>query len=1191
MIDANDAVTLNGTATSATRLTTESAGSSTKPVYFNNGIPVVCADTLANNISGTAAKVQVTNRTPSAAEQNYLPYVTSASSGSRDLYTNNGLQYYTKSGTASSVGEGQIILGNSIAQGVTGNARGALVIYGTNTGGTWIYPSNASTSNNTLYLPTGSGTLALLTSNVASATQLQTPRAIEISNDATGSATFNGTADAKITLTISNSAVTTDKIKNASVTEAKIADANVTTDKIKDGNVTTNKIKDGNVTNNKIATNTITNNRLVNSSISIADQTVSLGGSLAAGTLRTALGLSNAMHFIGIATVSITDGSTTDPGITGYVVKTDRLYGDVVIDKDTSYEYVWTTNGKWERLGPDGSYKTLQSVVTLGNVANGSGHQNTFISQISQNANGVISVGTATLGKLTINGQEYNGANDVKIGTLGVAYGGTGRTSLVTPTVSWTNGTTAGPTLTIKDSLDRTSTAVAIPVASADTSGVVTTGNQVFTGTKIFQGLLYTNNQSNPAIYFRSNKYNSQGWLSMGGKKANFGFSTYSLDSSGARTEFLEQYYLPETTVGLTSNVFYNILTTKDYNRWVPSLDGAGAKGTWNININGNAECDKNGYDIYDNYAKRYAQTVDLTALDVNTWYPVYVVLPHRGVNRVACTVMLDSESTPSWSSHDRGFTAVVELLVVAGGWGTARANTICLVNDQRFIKEGESPAVGYRQHTNGSCATFYCRGGARYNLETSFFQQWTILTTATTVVQTTIEPTTTYPDLSFIPSVVTANISGDLYGSASCVRDTQTDTPIYLTYSASAMTSTNWLGSWDGNHLRTISPANITAGKATADADGNNIASTYLKRTGGTMTGNISFQSITDTATSHKITWSGSTDGAEIFYRTEGADKGRLFLNMIDDSDPLICFAWNGTTKAYINADGYYSGYCERAWRDSDGLLINSNYLKLSGGTLTGRLTIQKSSTIAGNAPAEIAFANVDTDNNITTSTSAFIRTYDDHDGQSYGLNMVIQSGGNLFIGSGESSLSVYKQSFTDSRGEDTYVCADGCVYFYTNCNQIANKTTSCYINTSGVLYGACWNDYAEYRASSDVKPGFVVVEKGDDTLELADGHMLPACSIVSDTYGFCIGETKQAKTPVAVSGRVLAYCSGDRNSYRPGDAVCSDFGGKVTKMTREEIKEYPDRIIGYVSSVPAYDTWGEEDVAVNGRIWIKVK
>jgi hypothetical protein len=42
---------------------------------------------------------------------------------------------------------------------------------------------------------------------------------------------------------------------------------------------------------------------------------------------------------------------------------------------------------------------------------------------------------------------------------------------------------------------------------------------------------------------------------------------------------------------------------------------------------------------------------------------------------------------------------------------------------------------------------------------------------------------------------------------------------------------------------------------------------------------------------------------------------------------------------------------------------------------------------------------------------------------------------------------------------------------------------------------------------------------------------------------------------------------------------------------MTRDEIKEYPDRIIGIVSEIPTYETWGTNNIKVNGRIWIRVK
>ena len=155
-------------------------------------------------------------------------------------------------------------------------------------------------------------------------------------------------------------------------------------------------------------------------------------------------------------------------------------------------------------------------------------------------------------------------------------------------------------------------------------------------------------------------------------------------------------------------------------------------------------------------------------------------------------------------------------------------------------------------------------------------------------------------------------------------------------------------------------------------------------------------------------------------------------------------------------------------------------------------------------------------------------------------------------------------------------------------------NKATvyNASVYTKGsILYGAAWNDYAEFRIADCREPGRVICENGDDTLSLAAERLQPGANVISDTFGFAIGETEQAKTPIAVSGRVLVYPYEDRNSYAPGDAVCAAPNGTVSKMTREEIMIYPERIVGIVSAIPAYETWGEKNVTVNDRIWIKVK
>ena len=99
--------------------------------------------------------------------------------------------------------------------------------------------------------------------------------------------------------------------------------------------------------------------------------------------------------------------------------------------------------------------------------------------------------------------------------------------------------------------------------------------------------------------------------------------------------------------------------------------------------------------------------------------------------------------------------------------------------------------------------------------------------------------------------------------------------------------------------------------------------------------------------------------------------------------------------------------------------------------------------------------------------------------------------------------------------------------------------------------------------------------------------------CKIISDTFGFLIGETDECKTPIAISGRALVYIYEGRDEAisHIGWPVCSGPDGTVSIMTEEEEEKYPSRIIGTISEIPDYDTWGTGNVAIDGRIWIYVK
>ena len=158
-----------------------------------------------------------------------------------------------------------------------------------------------------------------------------------------------------------------------------------------------------------------------------------------------------------------------------------------------------------------------------------------------------------------------------------------------------------------------------------------------------------------------------------------------------------------------------------------------------------------------------------------------------------------------------------------------------------------------------------------------------------------------------------------------------------------------------------------------------------------------------------------------------------------------------------------------------------------------------------------------------------------------------------------------------------------------------VTSTTSGFYYNTSvytegTVLMGAAWNDYAEFRKANSLEPGRVVIEDASGEMKLSTERMQPGANIISDTYGFTIGQTDECQTPIAVAGRVLAYPLEDRNSYPLGAAVCSGPNGTVSLMTREEIREYPERIIGTVSEIPNYETWGADNIKVNNRIWIKI-
>ena len=288
-----------------------------------------------------------------------------------------------------------------------------------------------------------------------------------------------------------------------------------------------------------------------------------------------------------------------------------------------------------------------------------------------------------------------------------------------------------------------------------------------------------------------------------------------------------------------------------------------------------------------------------------------------------------------------------------------------------------------------------------------------------------------------------------------------------------------------------------------------------------------------------------------------------------------------------------------------------DSDYLPLTGGTLSGNLTLNEKLLITNkmygttkpNNPVEGQIFFQENDGSLTlpaggTAGQYLVKNSSNDSDASWkslpALNYLPLSGGtltgNLTISHSDTNDATVR--VTNSKGSIGLLSSTNRgLYDYTKSKWLI-YTDGTKASTSYALYGAVWNDYAEFREGDTIDAGRCVVEVGDDTLITSTERLMPGANITSDTFGFAIGETEQAKTPIAVSGRVLAYPYESREEFKKnvGRPVCSGPNGTVSIMTDEEYRNKGYCAIGTISAVPDYEEWGTGKVKVNGRVWIKV-
>ena len=424
------AAALSGNATTATTASkldpTLDAGSSTQPIYFDNGVPVAITGALANDITGNAATATTATSATSAATATTANKLGTTTVGgvNKPIYLSNGAateantyaggtavtlngsskasstasfyaptgagtsgQYLKSSGSGAPVWEtfptsmapiahshGNITNDGKIASTTETLATNDFIIIGDNDASGKIIRGPKFDTSVTNKALTQAGTWATFTANTGTVTSV-----------ATGTGLTGGPITTSGTISLADSGVTAASYGNAanatvSATGGTFKTTYLTVDA--KGRITAASDKTMTVS---VGNGTITNAMLANSSMSIAGSTVSLGGTLSADTLRTNLGLSSAMHYRGRATVTITDGGTEDPTITGYTFSNAQA-GDVILSSDNSMEYVWTGTA-WELLGSETSFKIVQNEVT---TPAASGESISFIDNITQNTNGNI---------------------------------------------------------------------------------------------------------------------------------------------------------------------------------------------------------------------------------------------------------------------------------------------------------------------------------------------------------------------------------------------------------------------------------------------------------------------------------------------------------------------------------------------------------------------------------------------------------------------------------------------------------------------------------------------------------------------------------------------------------------------------------------------------------------------------------
>lgn len=238
--------------------------------------------------------------------------------------------------------------------------------------------------------------------------------------------------------------------------------------------------------------------------------------------------------------------------------------------------------------------------------------------------------------------------------------------------------------------------------------------------------------------------------------------------------------------------------------------------------------------DVTANYYKvNGQQTLNLSALDSNKWYPCVMTAHPSNTTpiRVTFTDALSGHK-PSWSTHSSGFSFQFDFEWIGGGWGTIS----WYLRVYRYAASfgGETACYGLEQRNNRSALVLYMRGGTSYYYRSTDGRSFTVYTSTTNIGDST------YPD-NVSPRTSKLNDcylqeAGSRYGT--CYRATNADNVSNADtvdgYHASGL-FTNLSNS--GNNISiTVGGTNKTLTPAYATSAG---SASYAHKVRGEYTGN----------------------------------------------------------------------------------------------------------------------------------------------------------------------------------------------------------------------------------------------------------------------------------------------------------------------------------------------------------------